>query len=183
VPDVKRLFARKVKVPFGKMYFQGAVNEWPDMKMCFDRQENGLCGARMRSLLLLITCVHTGCVNVTVDLWDSEPPLGDSWEEAVEVSFVVNDPEWTGIWVGWGSEGWHPIDLRPGKYRVRYCARNMDTGQRKDAPSSGREEPTDEYSLSFWVASGAHDRVIRQTSEIAAYWHQWARRLSAPDGS
>jgi hypothetical protein len=182
VPSVKRLFAGKVNVHYSAMYFQGAADSMQGMNECFEGQVNGLCGARMRDLLFLRTGLHTGCVNVTVDFWDREPPLEDSWEEAVEVSFVINDAEWTGI-VEWGSAGWHPIDLRRGRYRVRYCARNMDAGRRKDTLSSDTEEPIDEYSLSFWFAPvGAPDRVIRQTSETAANWHQWADRISRESG-
>jgi len=180
VPRTKRLFAGKIHVHYGQMYFQGAVDDFPDMKECFEGQENGLCGARMRNLLFLITGLHTGAVMMTVDLWDGEPPLDDSWEDAVEVSFVVNDPEWTGI-VEWGAQGWHPIDLRRGRYRVRYCARNMDAGRRKDTLLSDRE-PIDEYSLSFWFAPGAADRVIKQTSKTAAYWHHWAAGLARTSG-
>lgn len=180
VPSVKCLFAGKVNVHYSQMYFHGAGDCCPDLNECFEGQENGLCGARMRNLLFLTTGLHTGCVQVTVDFWDREPPLEDSWEEAVEVSFVVNDPESTGI-AEWGSSGWHPIDLRRGRYRVRYCARNMDAGRAKDTLLSDRE-PIDKYSLSFWFAPGAPDRVIRQTSHIAAYWHQWAAKLTRGSG-
>jgi hypothetical protein len=33
------------------------------------------------------------------------------------------------------------------------------------------EEPVDFYSLAFWPAEAAPDCIIKQTSEIAAYWH------------
>ena len=34
-------------------------------------------------------------------------------------------------------------------------------------------EPLDYYALHFWPAPGrAPDAVLRQTSDIAAYWHQ-----------
>jgi TonB family protein len=181
VPRMKRLFTGKVRVHYWQMYFQGVADDMLGMKECFVGQVNGLCGARMRKVLFLTTGLHTGCVNVTVDFWDGEPPLEDSWEEAVEVSFIVHDPERTGI-VEWGAEGWHPIDLRRGRYRVRYCARNMDAARRKDTLLCDREEPIDEYSLSFWFAPGAPDRVIRQTSETAAHCHQWAERISRESG-
>ena len=58
----------------------------------------------------------------------------------------------------------------------------MDAGRGKDTLLSERE-PIDEYSLSFWFAPGAPpDRVIRQTSDVAAYWHQWAARLTRESG-
>jgi TonB family protein len=179
---MKRLFAGKVQVHYSTLYFQGIANEIVEMKECFEGQVNGLCGARMRNHMFLITGLHTGWVNVTVDFWDREPPLEDSWEEVVEVSYVVTVPEWTGI-MEWGGSAWHPIELRRGRYRVRYCARNMDAGRRKDTRlSSDTEEPIDEYSLSFWFAPGAPDRVIRQTSETAIYWHQWADKITRAAG-
>lgn len=175
---MKRLFAGKVEVHYSAMYFQGAEPEMPDGDEYFEGQVNGLCGACMRTLLLLRTGLHTGSVKVTVDFWDKEPPLDDSWEEVVEASFVVNDPESTGI-MEWGGAAWHPIDLRRGRYRVRYCARNMDAGRRKDTLSSDTEEPIDEYSLSFWFTrAGIPDRLIKQTSETAAQWHEWVEKIS-----
>ena len=147
---MKRLFAGTVHVHYGTMYFLGGEEEFADGNECFEGQVNGLCGAAMRTSLVLRTGLHTGGVKVTVDFWDKEPPLEDSWEEVVEVSFVVNDPERTGI-LEWGGRAWHPIDLRRGRYRVRYCARNMDAGRRKDTLLSDREELIDEYSLRFWL--------------------------------
>ena len=182
MPSVKRLFAGKVNVHYWAMYFQGASTEMPEGDVYFEGQINGLCGARMRTLLLLRTGLHTGCVHVTVDFWDKEPPLEDSWEEAVEVSFVVQDAEFTGILAG-DLARFHPIDPRRGRYRVRYCGRNMDAGRRKDTLLSDTEEPIDEYSLSFWFArAGAPDRLIRQTSETAASWHQSEGRRSRKSG-
>ena len=178
---MKRLFAGKVQVHYSFMYFQGGTEDLPGLNECFAGQVNGLCGARMRNHLLLMTGLHTGAVNMTVDFWDAEPPLDDSWEEVVEVSFVVNEPERTGILDG-TLASWHPVELRRGRYRVRYCARNMDAGRRKDTVVSGKEEPVDEYSLSFWFAPGAPDRLIRQTSQAAAHRHQWVDKLTRESG-
>ena len=47
---------------------------------------------------------------MTVDLCDSEPPIDDSWEEIVEVSFVTTSPLKPGI-AEWGGHGWHPLKL------------------------------------------------------------------------
>ena len=183
IAGMKRLFAGKVQVDYWQMYFQGAADEIVgSMNECFEGQLNGLCGARLRNYLFLTTGLHTGWVNVTVDFWDTEPPLDDSWEEAVEVSCVVIVPEWTGI-AEWGGSGFHRIDLRRGRYRVRYCARNMDAGRRKDTRLlSDTEEPIDEYSLSFWLAPGAPDRIIRQTSATAIRSHRWADEITRAAG-
>lgn len=61
------------------------------------------------------------------------------------------------------------IPLSPGTYRVRYCARNMSCGNEVDTYVEG--EPVDFYSLAFWSAAPAPDIVVKQTSEVAAYWH------------
>jgi hypothetical protein len=171
---MKRLFARKVHVHYGQMYFVAHPENLPDMDECFGGQENGLCGAAMPGTLFLITGLHTGSVNVTVELCDAEPPLDDSWEEIVEVSFVVTSPTKPGI-AEWGAGGWHPVKLERGTYRARYCARDMQAARDKDTVLSG-EESIDSYHLSLWPAAGAKDRVLKQTSQVAAYWHESARK-------
>jgi hypothetical protein len=37
------------------------------------------------------------------------------------------------------------------------------------------DEILDRYLLQFWPADPAPDAVVRQSSDIAAYWHGWAR--------
>jgi len=39
----------------------------------------------------------------------------------------------------------------------------------------------DEYLLQLWPASAVSDQVIRQTSEVAAYWHNFASGLPRTD--
>ncbi|MEU8818761.1 hypothetical protein [Actinoplanes sp. NPDC048796] len=56
------------------------------------------------------------------------------------------------------------IDLPPGVYRARYCAADM----RRDRDV---EESGGRYLLQFWPATGV-DRIVRQSSEYAAYWHR-----------
>ncbi|MEV7579163.1 hypothetical protein ACIRUY_27950 [Streptomyces erythrochromogenes] len=55
----------------------------------------------------------------------------------------------------------------------------MDEGQRLDTRLSG-EPPADRYLLQFWPEPPRADRVLRQTSRKAAYWHRYARELPAP---
>ena len=61
-------------------------------------------------------------------------------------------------------------------YRVRYTARGMDAGHAADTVI-GDEDPVDAYQLRFWPAPPAPDRVFKQASETAAYWHDWVRTL------
>jgi len=52
----------------------------------------------------------------------------------------------------------------------------MDAGNTADTIVDG-EEPVDAYALWFWPAPNAPDRVLRQASEVAAYWHGWGGGL------
>ncbi|MFJ2271880.1 hypothetical protein ACIO8F_40885 [Streptomyces sp. NPDC087228] len=81
--------------------------------------------------------------------------------------------------VQWASEAAWDLDLTPTDYRVRYCARGMDEGRELDTRVTG-EPQTDSYLLQFWPAPPRPDRVIRQTSQNAAYRHRYARELPPP---
>jgi hypothetical protein len=54
----------------------------------------------------------------------------------------------------------------------------MDAG--RDLDTSVDDKPLDNYLLQFWPASPAPDRVVRQSSLIAEYWHTVARQLPPP---
>jgi hypothetical protein len=94
-------------------------------------------------------------------------------DEIVEVSCHV---PWGEIaLVEWAAENGYPFVLPPGSYRARYHARAMQAGTELD--TNVTTVPVDTYRLDLWPAEPAPDRVIKQTSEIAAYWHDWAKRL------
>ncbi|WP_433733954.1 hypothetical protein ACQP0C_17585 [Nocardia sp. CA-129566] len=77
----------------------------------------------------------------------------------------------------WAGEASWELDLKEIDYRVRYCAQGMDQARQKDTRLD--DEPLlDRYLLQFWPALPEPDRVVRQTSEIAASWHDHARRRS-----
>jgi hypothetical protein len=135
-------------------------------------QANGLCGAALPGRLHMITGRHTGPVGVRIELHSAEPPLGDEWEEAVEASFATTSRDLMLASFG-HQEG--PIDLPPGAYRVRYCADGMDRGNQLTAPGAADEEPVDRYLLQFWPGTGA-ERIVRQTTETADYWHRAAAK-------
>jgi hypothetical protein len=78
--------------------------------------------------------------------------------------------------VDWDRELVCVLPLRIGDYRVRYAARGMDAGHAADTIIEG-EEPVDSYWLWFWPAAPAPDRVLKQTSVTAKYWHDWAQSL------
>jgi hypothetical protein len=189
--EMTRVFEGKINVHYSQAYVLVGEIENLDFYDAFRGQTNGLCGAAVRGALLLVTGLHTGHVGFTVDVLDAPPPLDDTWEEAVEVSFFVgyidpdpiedtdvefmDDPDVMVALMEWGGE-FYELPLPPGNYRVRYCARGMQLGRDRDTLLCD-EETIDFYSLVFWPAEAAPDRIIKQTSEIAAYWHKHAQSL------
>jgi carbohydrate-selective porin OprB len=141
----------------------------------FRGQQNGLCGAAVAGGLFLITGLHTGQVGFTVDVLDAPPPHDDMWEEVVEASFQVGARVTDLALIEWGWQASYPLQLQPGSYRVRYCALGMERG--KEIDTTLGDVLVDFYSLAFWPAEAAGDRVLKQTSEVAAYWHEHARGL------
>jgi hypothetical protein len=130
-------------------------------------QRNGLCGAALPGELHLITGLHTGDVGVRIELHSDEPALGDEWEEAVEATFATTSEDLT---LSSFDDRCGPIDLPPGTYRVRYCARGLQHGHEVDVLDPGAT-PVDHYLLQFWPGGGP-ERILRQSGAAAAYWHR-----------
>ncbi|MDJ1137009.1 hypothetical protein [Streptomyces iconiensis] len=174
---VRTLFNGEFGVDYGQLYIdsRGDPDEGPEdgLHECFMGQRAGLCGAAVPGHLFLLTGTHTGSVPLTVELHDAEPPLdaGD-WEEIVEVSFRTG-PEDTELieWDGGGQD----LGLPQGEYRVRYHCRGMD--EARDGVRSAGEPVVDEYLLRFWPGPAERDRVVKETSGSAAYWHGFASEL------
>jgi hypothetical protein len=169
-----RIFDGGLYVHYRQAYVLSNAQETSELPDCFKGQTNGLCGAAVSDTLFLITGLHTGHVHLSVDVLDAPPPLDQTWEEVVEVPFMINGEgaslnDWNGKCVC-------EIPLSPGTYRVRYCARDMDRGREVDTILQN-EEPIDFYNLAFWSADLLPDVVLKQTSEIAAYWHEYAKSL------
>jgi hypothetical protein len=138
-------------------------------------QRNGLCGAAVPGQLHMVTGLHTGDVGFRVELHPEEPPLDALWEEAVEVSFRATIAE-MGLHA---FQDIYEFSLPPGDYRVRYCARGMQQGEEQDTLSGG--QPIDFYLLQFWLSRPpAPDRILRLTSNAAAYWHRQDRDVELP---
>lgn len=154
--------------PLSVHYSQAFVvsgDEGPDPVRAFAGQTNGLCGARVPGALFLVTGRHTGKVGFRVEIAEGPPPLEDQWEEVVEVSFT---PASTEVSLMDWHERMYPIPLTEStSYRVRYCARGMDAGK-----TTIDDDIVDFYQLTFWPAPAEADRLVRQTSRIAAHWHE-----------
>jgi hypothetical protein len=71
--------------------------------------------------------------------------------------------------VAWGEEWSSPLDLAEVDYRVRYCGAGMD--EARDQTRMAGEAELDRYLLQFWPAPPQPDRIVKQTSAHAAYWH------------
>ncbi|WP_405688702.1 hypothetical protein [Streptomyces sp. NBC_00057] len=172
---MRRPVTGEVHVHYGQIYVESDPDSAnPDLSEAFAGQSGGLCGAAVPGVLWLVTGLHTGSVGFIVEVHDEAPPLDPVWEDVVEVSFRPMS-ERTSL-VQWAGEAAWDLDLTRTDYRVRYCARGMDEGQELDTRVTG-EPQADSYLLQFWPASPRPDRVIRQTSQNAAYWHRYAREL------
>jgi hypothetical protein len=168
------LFDGEVWVHYGQVYVESNPDTAnPLLEAAFAGQANGLCGAAAAGALYLITGPHTGKVGFAVEWHEGAPPGDDGWEEVVEVSFAPASAR--AALVEWGGGASRPLVLETVVYRVRYCATGMEAGRTQDSLLEG-EPPLDRYLLQFWPGPPGPDRVVKQTSEVAASWHRFARR-------
>lgn len=170
---VRRLFDGHLYVHYGQAYVTVGGTR-AELLEAFAGQENGLCGAAVPGFLFLITGLHTGDVGCAVEAHDGPPPIDESWEEIVEVSFSVTTPEVA--LVQWDEDDGTRLDIGAGDWRVRYCARGMDVAH--DGTTLDGEPPIDHYLLQLWPAAPAPDQVVKQTSKSAAYRHRTVRKRS-----
>ncbi len=135
-------------------------------------QVNGLCGAAIPGVLQFITGLHTGDVRVRIELHDTEPAIDLNWPEIVEASFSPSAP---GIFIDvWGDASIPLPNIEVRDYRVRFAAIGFDNDDNEVT------DPPERYLIHLWPAPRAPDRIVRQTSRRAAYWHQVAQRTPAP---
>ena len=126
-------------------------------------------------MLFFFTGLHTGSVRLTVDVTEHEPQSDETWQECVEVSFLPSGRDVR--LVDWDRVIVCDLPLAAQTYRVRYAAWGMDAGNAADTILEG-EVTVDSYRLWFWPSPPAPDRVIRETSETAKYWHGWRAACS-----
>ncbi len=139
-----------------------------NIEEAFRGQANGLLGAAQPGALRLTTGLHTGDVGFRLVVADTQPPLGDEWEDVVEATFVPAGTSCVSLQSG---EVLCEFELPPVPHRVRYSARGMDAAS--DAPPVTTDDPLlDHYELTFWPADPAPDIVVRRGSERGAYWHE-----------
>jgi hypothetical protein len=175
-PAVCPLFDGELRVHYGQVYVWSGP-DYPLLEQAFAGQTNGLCGAAWPGALFMITGLHTGRVRFTVESHDEQPHDDDGWEDVVEVSFTPASSRI--VLAQWAGEASWPLDLAEIGFRARYCGNGMDDGRAADTILYG-EPSRDRYMLQFWPAPVAPDRVLKVTSDVAAYWHRYARSLPAP---
>lgn len=176
--QVRRPVEGEVHVHYGQIYVESDPGSYgPDLAEAFAGQSAGLCGAASSGELWLITGLHTGDVGFTVEVHEEAPWLGTEWEDVVEVSF--RPASGSSALVQWAGEASWKLGLEVRDYRVRYCATGMDEARRRDTRLQG-EPLLDRYLLQFWPSPHEPDRVVRQTSAAAAYWHDYARQQAPP---
>jgi hypothetical protein len=171
------LFDGDVYTDYNQIYVESRPDSDAAFETVFNGQVNGLCGGASPGFLYLSTGLHAGHVGFTVELHEEVPPVDDFWEDVVEVPFRPS------------SETLHVVQLfreaacslavPQVDLRVRFCAHGMDEA----APLHfvPDDEPTvDRYLLQFWPAAPSADRVLRRTSAVAAYRHDWVRTLPPP---
>lgn len=171
------LLEDEVSVHYGFIYLKPA-NDDPENELIEARggQANGLVGARLSGVLAMLTGLHTGKVPLRVELHEAAPVLQENWEEIVEAPLTVTESNYL---ITTFQDGYELEDPPPGSYRVRWYASGMDAARQLDTRLE--EEPAlDRYLLQLWPAPVAPDAVVKQTSEIAAYWHGVAAETAPP---
>lgn len=170
-----KLFEGEVEVHYGQVYIELDGSFDGAMENCFHGQKNGLCGAQAPAILFLMTGLHTGIVGISIHLLDAEPDIDESWEEIVKVSFQASEGKIT--LMEWAADQGVDMAVPAGSYRTRYHGRAMQAANELDANLS--DTPVDSYRLDLWTGLHAPDRVVKQTSTVAAYWHDWSSKLAA----
>lgn len=170
------ILSRDLDVHYGFVDLTPADRQVEDLLTARGGQVNGLCGARFPGVLAMITGLHTGSVPFEVAVFDAEPAVPDEWEDVVEVSFAAPDRDYL---LSTFDDGADLVLPAATSYRARYCASGMDEADQAGVRTS--DEPVvDRYLLQLWPAPMREDVVLRQTSQVAAYWHEVARTTAPP---
>lgn len=176
---MRRVYSGGLHVCYGQFYVESRPDEdGSDWSESCAGQGNGLCGAAVPGCLHLVTSLHTGEVGLTVEVHDTAPPLDDSWEDVVEAAY--RPAARSTVVLPWGDGPLVSLDLPVADYRVRYCGRDMDRAREEELDILAGETTADQYLLQFWPAAPRPDEVVRQTAEVADYWHRQTRTLPPP---
>lgn len=165
------LFDGSVQIDYGQFYFRSSDGQGGcDFDGAFIGQRNGLCGAATPGQLVLITGPNVGDPHVRAELHTREPALDDRWEDIVEATMIVPERSAYSIVELGGDALGDSTYFSAGSYRVRYSASGTDDAH---PASTNFVADSDDYLLQLWPAHTAPDRVVKQTSSSAAYWHAY----------
>lgn len=172
------LFEGDAHVHYGFLWFDavgGSAYE-TDLMEARAGQTNGLLGAVEPGVLSMVTGMHTGLVALRVELLDAAPPSPGEWDDVVEASVDVRDPEIGLSAFEWGASLSLPA---PGCYRARWSDSGADAA--RETERYDHDEPVVERCLlQLWSAPPAPDAILRETSSYASSWHREARAAAAP---
>jgi hypothetical protein len=161
------VFDGKLWVHYGQAYVLAPECDMLLPEDAFAGLCNGLCGAAVPGGLFLTTGLHTGYVNLKIQVHFTEVPFSSEWEEVVEASWSISSGPV--VLEDWDARKVTEIPLEPGSYRVRYAAKRF--GEAPEGDGEKGESPIESYLLTFWPAARSPDVVLRQCSEKAAYWN------------
>ncbi|WP_116022272.1 hypothetical protein [Thermomonospora umbrina] len=158
-------------------------------------RSNGLIDAQPGGVAIVFTGVHTGEVDVTLDVRDRPPPSADTdtWDDVVEVSLHAPEGQVRVSSVGAETEDEHLLPVAtpagPGDYRIRVHARGrdgdpaaeateFDFGDEDDDYDGALEDDgtTEEYLVMVWPAPTAPTTVHKQTDAYGAALREHARK-------
>ncbi|MEW2424035.1 hypothetical protein AB0911_26160 [Streptomyces nigra] len=125
-----------------------------------DRRHNGLVRV-IDGVIVVVTGIHTGNVDVTVTLHLTEPALtSDRWQEIVEISArsLAGELMIRGVLDDLHEELPILSFQGPGEYRLRIHARGRDT-----AVDCAPNEVTEWYLIQAWPSPAREATVLRQT--------------------
>lgn len=162
-------------VHYGFVFLSPADGEDPDLDESRRGQANGLLGAATDGALSMMTGTHTGEVPVRIEWHETEPELGDAWDDVVEASVDVADPDLRLA----AFDDARAVRLpAAGPHRVRMCASGFEAARREE--DLGEDGPVpDRYLLQLWLAPAAPDVIVRVSGPGAQYWHDEANNLTA----
>ncbi len=169
------VFSGRMFTYYGQMYIvSGDYEAGLASHASFIGQTNGICGGAVPGGLYLRVGVHTGEVCITVEIHEHVPLVDDAWEEIVEVSCNFNSlPISLQSWAGESSLS---LPLLAGSYRARLCANGFAQSETIDIFG---DPSVESYCLILWPEKRRPDEVLKQTSDIAIFRNQQARKSSA----
>jgi molybdopterin biosynthesis enzyme len=156
--QAKVLFSGPFHTSYSQIYIESAELDGALIEHDpFEGHVNGLVGGAVPGGLYVTVGVHTGELQLSIELHDVAPSLDDAWEDVVETSFVVTQ---TPVYVQGccGGSYAHLADLKPGVYRVRYCARAYGQFEQHRIES---EQSGEAYALLLWPQAWQGDLILK----------------------